>query len=145
MLAALRQMLGSCGDGKESDRHVLERAAALLMLEVAHADTDYAAAERSAILEGIRESTSLTPAECETLLQKAEAEIADLTSLHAITRVMVDSTTVAERQQLLGALWRIAYTDGQVDKHEEHIIRRIADLLYVPHSGYIQAKLAAQK
>ena len=41
-------------------------------------------------------------------------------------------------------MWAVAYADGNVDKYEEHLIRQVAELTYVPHSDYIQSKLAAQ-
>jgi uncharacterized tellurite resistance protein B-like protein len=36
----------------------------------------------------------------------------------------------------------VAYADGDLDKYEEHLIRRVAELIYVPHEEYIRAKLA---
>ncbi|MEC8444130.1 MAG: TerB family tellurite resistance protein, partial [Pseudomonadota bacterium] len=33
---------------------------------------------------------------------------------------------------------------GNLDKYEEHIIRRIAELLYLPHSEFIRTKLLAR-
>ena len=37
-------------------------------------------------------------------------------------------------------LWRVAYADGDLDKYEEHLVRRIADLIHVPHSVFIRMK-----
>ncbi len=41
--------------------------------------------------------------------------------------------------------WDARYADELLDKHEEHLIRRLADLLYVPHGRFIQGKLRAQQ
>ena len=38
-------------------------------------------------------------------------------------------------------MWRIAYADGNVDKYEEHIIRKVSNLIYVSHSDFINSKL----
>ena len=38
-------------------------------------------------------------------------------------------------------LWRVTCADGHVDKYEEYLVRKIADLLYVPHREYIRMKL----
>jgi uncharacterized tellurite resistance protein B-like protein len=40
-------------------------------------------------------------------------------------------------------LWRAAYSDGALHEYEEHLIRRIADLLHLSHSQFIGAKLRA--
>ncbi len=41
-------------------------------------------------------------------------------------------------------MWRVAYADGHLDKYEEHLIRQVAELTYVPHQDYIRAKLAGK-
>jgi uncharacterized tellurite resistance protein B-like protein len=41
-------------------------------------------------------------------------------------------------------MWTVAYADGDLDKYEEHLIRQVAELTYVPHSDYIQCKLNVQ-
>ena len=47
--------------------------------------------------------------------------------------------------QLIGAMWAVAYVDGNVHRYEEHLIRRTAELIYVPHAQYIEAKLTARE
>ena len=39
----------------------------------------------------------------------------------------------------------VAYADGHVDKYEEHYLRKLGNLLYVPHSVFIQTKLEVQR
>jgi uncharacterized tellurite resistance protein B-like protein len=37
-------------------------------------------------------------------------------------------------------LWRVAYADGRVDPHEDALVRKVADLLYLPQAAYVKAK-----
>ena len=37
-------------------------------------------------------------------------------------------------------LRKVAFADGNLDQHEQHLIKRIADLLYVRHSDVITSK-----
>jgi hypothetical protein len=70
----------------------------------------------------------------------------DRATLEAISGSDPDVTVralAAEKLQLLEALWRVARADATVHKYEEHLIRRIADLLHMPHSSFITAKLRA--
>lgn len=142
MLAALKKLLSPAEDVDQTV--LLHKAAALLMLEVAQADDDFDCAERGVMLQAISRSYGLTVSECEDLLSVAEEESQQLLSMQSLTRALVDECDLAQRQKLLVDLWQVAYADGNIDKYEEHIIRRIADLLYVPHAGFIQAKLSAQ-
>jgi len=41
-------------------------------------------------------------------------------------------------------MWQVAYADSELSAYEQHVIRKIADLLYVPHRAYIAAKLRAR-
>jgi uncharacterized tellurite resistance protein B-like protein len=142
MLAALKKLLSPV---EEVEQEVLlHKAAALLMFEVAQADDDFDDAEREVMLQAISRSYGLSASECQELLHVAGRESDELLSLQSLTRLLVDECDLAQRQKLLVDLWRVAYADGNIDKYEEHIIRRIADLLYVPHAGFIQAKLSAQ-
>lgn len=142
MLSALKKLFSPT---EEAEPEVLlHKAAALLMFEVAQADDDFDRAERETMLQAISRSYSLSASECQDLLLVAERESEELLSLQSLTRLLVDECDLAQRQHLLVDLWKVAYADGNIDKYEEHIIRRIADLLYVPHAGFIQAKLSAQ-
>ena len=142
MLEALKKLLSPAKEVAEEV--LLHKAAALLMLEVAQADDDFDNAERDVMLQSISRSYGLSALECQDLLNVAETESEELLSLQGLTRALVEECDLAQRQMLLVDLWRVAYADGNIDKYEEHIIRRISDLLYVPHAGFIQAKLSAQ-
>lgn len=43
--------------------------------------------------------------------------------------------------QLLELLWEVVYADAVLEKYEEHLVRKLAELLYVPHSQFIATKL----
>ena len=54
-----------------------------------------------------------------------------------------NQTSDVERIEIVELLWRVAFADGELDSHEDHIIRRISGLLYVSHADFIAAKHAA--
>ena len=51
---------------------------------------------------------------------------------------------LTQKLQLIDSMWSVAFADGNLDKYEEHLIRQVAELTYVPHPDYIRSKLAAQ-
>lgn len=116
-------------------------AAAALLVEVARSDHDFAEAERQSVLESVQRKFSLSAAEAQELLRLAEAESREAHDLFQFTS-KIDATFTPERKaQLIEELWRAAYSDGVLHEYEEHLIRRVADLLHVSHSGFIAAKL----
>ena len=60
--------------------------------------------------------------------------------LFQFTEVIISSYSYQEKVGLIESLWKVAYSDNQLDKYEEHMVRRIADLLYVAHSDFMQSK-----
>jgi uncharacterized tellurite resistance protein B-like protein len=45
-----------------------------------------------------------------------------------------------QKVRLIESLWRIAFIDGVLDMNEEYLVRKIADILHVPHTAFILAK-----
>jgi uncharacterized tellurite resistance protein B-like protein len=130
---------------KQVDESELVRlAAAVLLVEVMHADHRVDTSERAAIGRALQICFSLSPDEAEALLVKAEMRVSDVTSLHEFTSVLHQHLDNSEKVKLLEQIWRIVLADKEIDKYEEHLVRQIAELLYVSHSDYIKAKLQAQ-
>jgi len=48
------------------------------------------------------------------------------------------------RIALVKSLWRVAYAEGELGADENHLLRKVADLLYVPQGAYINAKMRAR-
>lgn len=116
-------------------------AVAALLLEVLLADYDVAPAERQQVMASVSVLLGLDPAAARALVEEAERHIDKSHDLYQFTSQINRTYTEAEKVRLLEALWRVANADLTVHKYEEHLIRRVADLLHVPHSGFIAAKL----
>lgn len=119
-------------------------AAAALMVEVAAIDEHFAESERTTLLGILRSKFSLDDAAVSALQQQAQDAQANASSLHDHTRIINEQFSAEQKSELIANLWQVAYADGELDKYEEHIIRRISDLLYVPHGEFIRAKLWAR-
>ena len=64
-----------------------------------------------------------------------------MASEHDKARVQLDKLEeVAEKQRVVEMLWQVALADSRLDRHEDHLVRRIAELLYVPHSDLIRIR-----
>ncbi|NLO79373.1 MAG: TerB family tellurite resistance protein [Xanthomonadaceae bacterium] len=125
----------------EDAEHRLRLATAALLLEVARADQEMHQLELSAVEQAIQRCFRLPPDELARLLALAREHVRESTSDFPLTRLINDHYDQADKQRLVEMMWEVAYADGELDKYEEHLIRRIADLLYVPHNAFIAAKL----
>jgi uncharacterized tellurite resistance protein B-like protein len=120
-------------------------AAAMLLLEVAWADHEISDTELESTRAAIQGLFGLTREQVETLVAQAKSEHEAAISMYPFTRAVNETLTSEEKRQLIVLLWRLAGSDSSVDVHEEHTIRRIADLLYVSHDDFIEAKHEARR
>jgi len=116
-------------------------ACAALLIEVAVIDQAFDDSEINTLHEILQREFKLSPSECEKLTQLAKQERSDATSVHQFTRLVHENCSPEEKYELIKGMWAIAYADGNLDKYEEYIIRKVAELIYVSHSDFIRAKL----
>ena len=145
MINALKKLFEAPAQESEADRQQRMRlAAAALLIETARADFSQEASEQAALEQLLSTSLQLDPAAVRELLEAASNRLDDSTSLYEFTRVINDYYSATQKLELIGAMWRVAYADGDLDKYEEYLIRQVAELTYVPHADYIRAKLEAR-
>jgi len=123
----------------------LPMAAAMLLFEVAWSDQDIAAEEVDSIRASLRVLFSLPESEVDRLVEEARSRIQDSTSVFPFTHTLNEHLSFEEKRHLVFTLWQLALADHTIEALEEHTIRRIADLLYVPHSSFISAKIKAKR
>lgn len=120
--------------------HQLQLATAALLIEMARADFADNPAERDHVLALLRREFSLTAHEAEQIAALG-ADAADAAvSLYDFTRSLDASLSSEDKIRVVEMLWQVAYADGALDKYEEHLLRKLADLLHVSHRQLIQAK-----
>ena len=123
----------------------IDLACAALLIEVINIDHELDERESNEFIEALRESLDLDEEELNELVQLAESEAHQATSLYEFTRLINDEYDYKAKVGLIENMWRIAFSDEQLDKYEEHLIRKISDLIYVSHSDFIKTKLNMRK
>jgi len=127
------------------DQHSLQLATAALLFEMLRADFDEHPDEYVALERALQDSFSLSASETRQLTQLADREAADAVSLYQFTGLINQHFSAGEKVQVIEMLWQVAYADGRVDRYEEALVRKISDLLHVPHRDFIQAKHRVQE
>lgn len=125
--------------------HSLEQVCALLLMEVSNADFEQSELEKEKIQQELRSLFSLSDDELAKLYEYSKEASADTTSVHPFTSILNDSYDYDQKVNLLKLMWKVAYADNTLDKYEEALIRKVADLLYITHSDFIKVKHAAEE
>ena len=122
----------------------INRACAALLLEVAEADYVDDPAETEAILRALENELNLNRAEVSALLARAKSETEGATDLFPYTHLINQRCGREQKCAILTAMWRVAMADGNLDKYEDQLLRRVTNLLRLDHSDFIAAKQAAR-
>ncbi|MDH3537380.1 MAG: TerB family tellurite resistance protein [Gammaproteobacteria bacterium] len=124
--------------------HALRVATAVLLVEVTRADFVVQPAEKARLRQLLERQFALTGEELDALLDEAEADADRLVSTQHITRLINQHYDHAMKVRIVEMMWQMVYADGEKDHYEEHLIRQVADLLYVSHAEFIQARHKAE-
>ena len=123
----------------------VQLATAVLLVDVMRADTHAHSEERATVGAALRRTFLLSEAALTQLMAQAEQTAKNAYDYHQFTSHINDHFTQPQKIQLVEVLWQVAYADGHLDAHENHLISKIAGLLYVTHGEYIGAKMRAKE
>jgi len=126
---------------KEEEISSLDKACSALLIEVAYADKVFDESEITSLKESLKMTYNLDDNIINELIADAKKTIDESTSLYEYTRVVNDEFTYSDKLELLSRIWKLAFADGNLDKYEDYLIRKISDLIHVSHSDFIKIKL----
>ena len=131
---------------RAASRHdALHVATAALLIEMMRMDGDITEPERRRVAQALEKKFALQPENMVELLQLAEEQAHEATDYYQFTALIKNRFNAEEKERLIEHLWTVAYADGELHRYEEHLVRKIADLLHVSHKSFIAAKLRARK
>lgn len=111
---------------------------------MSQADFDLDAAEKASIVDTLRNTFNLSTMELDSLVTMAEEEVEQSTSLYQFTRLVNDFYDYEQKLTLISSMWQVAFADNNLDRYEEHLIRKVAELTYVTHKDFIRLKQTAR-
>jgi uncharacterized tellurite resistance protein B-like protein len=119
----------------------LRLAAAALLVHASTIDGDVDSAERRKLKALLQARFDLDGDAVRKLVGEADVREVESVDLYQFTSVLCRSLDQDGRKRVVEMLWEVAYADQMANPYEEHLIRKLADLLYVDHRDYITAKL----
>ena len=116
-------------------------ACAILLIEVSYSDFSIDNTEISSIIEIFKKEFNLTEKKAQWLSDEALNLHKDVNCLRKYIKLINSNYTNTEKKNLVNMAWLVARADNIIDKHEEHRIRRFAELLHLNHADFIQSKI----
>lgn len=126
---------------KRSPSYTVELATAALFSEIVSVDDNVTQSEREEYHKQLQNHVKLDSEAMALLEEQGRATSDNAVDLVQFTQVLNKHCDAQEKRDVIKSLWAIAFADDSLAPLEESTIRRVADLLYVPHSQFIKTKL----
>ena len=116
-------------------------ACAILLIEVSHADFDISQIELNSILDSLVKKFKINDEDAKKLLVKAMDRHDKVSSLRDYIKQINENFTRDQKIKIIESAWDVAKADDNIDKYEEHRIRKLTELLHLSHTDFIKSKL----
>ena len=133
------------GEEERDPAAAVRLAAATLLAEMARVDGKVTPADLRAARDALCTLFALPAEGAQALIEHAGRVENRPTSYFPAVSVLNRHLSAAQKVQLVEQLWRVANADRDIDVYEDHLVRKIADLLYVPHADFITSKLRVKR
>ncbi|MBQ26561.1 MAG: hypothetical protein CMH81_00235 [Nitrospiraceae bacterium] len=144
--AFFQEKISAVPDNKpDTSEHALQLATAALLIEIARADFEVKDEERHAVTAAIQSAFQLSSNETATLIALAEEEVNQATDMFQFAALINEQFPRERKILVLEYLWTVAFADADLEKYEEHLIRKVTTLLHLDHKDFIDAKLRVKQ
>jgi uncharacterized tellurite resistance protein B-like protein len=130
---------------KDVDARDIRIAACAILIEMANIDGKFSQSERENIIFALKGEYELGDEDAVSLIDAATDELKNSVDLWHFTNLINQNYSIEERLRIVETIWRIAYTDGKLDKYEDYLAHKVANLLRLTHKQLIEAKLKTLK
>jgi len=121
--------------------HDIHIATCALLLEMAHIDNQFSEVEKERIVGILKRDYGLSEEDVSELIEASEKALEESIDLWQFTNLINQNYSLEEKIRIIETVWKIAYTDGKLDQHEDYLVHKLANLLRLSHKQLIEAKL----
>ncbi|MGI9265155.1 MAG: TerB family tellurite resistance protein [Gammaproteobacteria bacterium] len=125
-------------ESPESAEKSVRIAIAALLVEMSRADFVQEEAEQKILLDLLKDHFFLEQKDAEALLGDAGKQADEAVSLHEFTQAIHAELSEPQKHRFLEMLVQVAMADGKLDKHERHLLSKVADLIYLKRADYVR-------
>ncbi len=143
MLDLIKKIMGSkeADSGEKEDGRDLNLATCAILIELANADGKFNKQEQDDIIKIFKTKYGLSEKDANDLLKSSNAELEKSIDLWKFTNIINQNYSLEEKLKVIEIIWEVAYSDGKLEKHEDYLVHKLANLLRLNHKQLIDAKL----
>lgn len=127
-------------NGKDSS-HNLHVATCALLMEIAGVDDEFSDEEQRRIVSILEKDYSLPDEYIQEVIAESRKKLEGSIDLWQFTNLINENYSKEEKLEIIKIVWEVVYADGHLDKHENYLVHKLANLLRLSHKELINAKL----
>jgi uncharacterized tellurite resistance protein B-like protein len=108
---------------------------------MAHIDGKFSESEKESIINIIKKDYDLSDEHAAGLIEAADEELKGSIDLWKFAKLINQNYSRDAKIQIIEMIWRVIYTDGKLDQHEDYLVHKLAQLLRLTHKELIDAKM----
>jgi len=121
-------------------QHGLHVATTALLLEMSNQDDAIDADELAVLKQVLRTTFAVDERELDEMVALAQAELDEAIDYYQFTSLINEKFDYPQKLKVIECLWLVAYADDKLHHYEEHLVRRISELLHIRHSDFVSIK-----
>lgn len=133
------------GVKEEESSHDIRIATCALLLEMSSIDGEFNESEREHIISILKNDYELSGEHATAFIDASNKELENSTDLWQFASLINKNYSIEEKVRVIEMIWIVAYADGDIDKHEDYLVHKLAKLLRLTHKQLIDAKLKAKE
>ena len=116
-------------------------ASTCLLLSIADADNNIDDKELSIIDEIIQDFFDVNKEDTNTIINNAKKSLIESTDYFSYGKILNESFSITDKVDFLSCIFEVAYSDGEYHYLEEHMIKKIANILHVENKDLVNVKM----
>ena len=116
-------------------------ASTCLLLSIADADNNIDDKELSIIDEIIQDFFDVNKEDTNTIINNAKKSLIQSTDYFSYGKTLNESFSITDKVDFLSCIFEVAYSDGEYHYLEEHMIKKIANILHIENKDLVNVKM----
>ena len=112
-----------------------------LLLSIANADDNIDDKELAIIDEIIQDFFSIDKHQTAKILNDAKQNLKDSTDYYSYGKKLNENFSLNDKIDFISCIFEVAYSDGEYHYLEEHMIKKIANMLHIENKDLINVKM----
>ena len=124
-----------------NDSKEIVLASTCLLLSIANADNNIDDKELNIIDDIIQDFFDIKKQDACDVIKNAKSSLKESTDYFSYGKILNENFTLTDKIDFISCVFEVAYSDGEYHYLEEHMIKKIANILHIENKDMVNVKM----